>query len=85
MIPTLIVFGLVFGHWWRLSLVAAAVSWPVLLVATDVMDAEVGLLGAAGLAVINAGIGALVHQGVLWTLRRSRRWRRSRSVSPPDR
>jgi hypothetical protein len=68
-IPTLILFGLVFGRWWRLSLVAAAVGWPVLLVATDVMDVEVGLLGAAGLAVINAGDGVLVHQGILRALR----------------
>jgi hypothetical protein len=68
-IPTLILFGMVFGHWWRLSLVAAAVGWPLLLVATDAMNVEVGLLGAAGLAVINAGIGVLVHQSVLWTLR----------------
>lgn len=69
MIPTLILFGLVFGRWWRLSLVTAAVGWPVLLVVTDVMDVEVGLLGAAGLAVINAGVGVLVHQGVLRALR----------------
>lgn len=69
MIPTLILFGLVFGRWWRLSLVAAAVGWPALLVATDVMDVEVGLLGAAGLAVINAGVGVLVHQGALSALR----------------
>jgi hypothetical protein len=68
-IPTLILFGLVFGRWWRLSLATAAVGWPVLLVVDDTMDVEVGLLGAAGLAVINAGIGVLVHQGVLRTLR----------------
>jgi hypothetical protein len=68
-IPTLILFGLVFGRWWRLSLVTAAVGWPVLLVVDDTMDVEVGLLGAAGLAVINAGIGVLVHQGALRTLR----------------
>ena len=69
-IPTLIVFGLVFGRWWRLSLVTAAMGWPVLLVATDVMDFEVGLIGAAGLAVINAGVGVLVHQSVLRALKR---------------
>lgn len=69
MIPTLILLGLVFGRWWRLSLVTAAVGWPVLLVVDDTMDVEVGLLGAAGLAVINAGIGVLFHQAVLRTLR----------------
>ena len=69
MIPTLILFGLVFGRWWRLSLVTAAVAWPVLVVVDDTMDVEVALLGAAGLAVINTGIGVAVHQGVLRTLR----------------
>ena len=68
MIPTLILFGLVFGRWWRLSLAAAAVGWPVVLVVDDTMDVEVGLLGAASLAVINAGVGVLLHHGVLRTL-----------------
>jgi hypothetical protein len=68
-IPTLILFGLLVGRWWRLSLVAGAVGWPVLLVATDVMDVEVGLLAAAGLAVINTGAGVLVHQVVLRAFR----------------
>jgi hypothetical protein len=72
-IPTLILFGLVFGRWWRLSLVAAAVGWPALLVATGVMDVQVELLGAAGLAVTNAGVGVLVHQGALRALRVLRR------------
>src|SRR6266508_4391883 len=35
MIPTLILFGLVFGRWWRLCLTAAALGWPVLLVVSD--------------------------------------------------
>jgi hypothetical protein len=71
-IPTLILFGLLFGRWWRASSLAAAVGWPVLLVATDVMDVEPGLLGAAGLAVVNTGVGVLVHQGALRTSRRLR-------------
>ena len=69
MIPALILFGLVFGRWWRLTLVSAAVGWPALLVVDNTMDIEVGLLGAAGLAVINAGVGVLIHQGVLRTFR----------------
>ena len=73
MIPTMIVFGLVFGRWWRLSLAVAAVGWPLLLVASDVMDLEAGLLGAAALAVINTGAGVLVHQGALHIVRRYRR------------
>jgi hypothetical protein len=64
MIPTLILFGLVFGRWWRLSLVVAAVGWPAMLVAGSVMELEVGLVGAAGLAVLNTGVGVLVHHAV---------------------
>jgi hypothetical protein len=35
----------------------------ILLAADGVMDVEVGLLGAAGLAVANASVGVLIHQG----------------------
>jgi hypothetical protein len=73
MIPTLILFGLLFGRWWRFTLLAAALGWPVLLVVTNVMSIGVGLLGAALLAVINAGAGVLVHQGALRALRLLRR------------
>lgn len=80
MIPTMIVFGLVLGRWWRLALVAAAVGWPVLLVADGVTDVEVELLGAAGLAVANTAVGVLVHQGALMGVRKSRRRRVSERV-----
>ncbi len=73
MIPSLILFGLVFGRWWRPSLIAGAVVWPVLLVATDVMQVKAGLVAAAGLAVINTGVGVLVHQGALGVFRLLRR------------
>ena len=80
MIPTLILFGLVFGRWWRPALAVAAVGWPAVLVAGDVMELEVGLLGAAGLAVLNTGVGVLVHQAIR---RAVRRWRdRQRAGTP---
>jgi hypothetical protein len=71
-IPTLILFGLIFARWWRLSLAAATLGWPVLLVVTGVMSVEVGLLEAAGLALINTATGVLVHQGGLRVLRLAR-------------
>ena len=64
MIPTLILFGLVLGRWWRLALAVAAVGWPAVLVAGGVMESDVGLVGAAGLAVLNTGVGVLVHHAV---------------------
>lgn len=72
MIPSLILLGLVLGRWWRLAVVAAAVSWPVLLVAADVMTVQIELVAAAGLAAANTGVGALVHHGVAWVFRRLR-------------
>ncbi|HEX6328718.1 MAG TPA: hypothetical protein VFZ72_19280 [Jiangellaceae bacterium] len=72
MIPTLILFGLVFGRWWRLSLAVAAMGWPATLVAGGVMELEVGLVGAAGLAILNTGVGVLVHHAVRRAVRSMR-------------
>jgi hypothetical protein len=69
MIPTLIVFGLVFGRWWRLCLVVAALGWPAVLIAGDVMELEAGLLGATALALVNTTVGVLIHQAALWIVR----------------
>lgn len=69
MIPTLIVLGLVFGRWWRLSLAVAATAWPLVLVIDGAMDLEPQLLGASALAAVNAGVGVLIHQVVLHCLR----------------
>lgn len=65
MIPTMILFGVIFGRWWPITLAAAALAWPLLLVATDVAGFSTSLIGAAALAVVNAGVGVLIHQGVL--------------------
>lgn len=72
MIPTVILLGLVLGRWWRLALVTAAIGWPLLLLAADVVDLNTGLIGAAGLAVANAGVGVLAHQGCLHAYRHLR-------------
>jgi hypothetical protein len=71
-IPILIVAGVVFGRWWRFALVAAAIGWPLALVATDVMDLQWGLFGAAAFAVVNTLVGVLVHQAIAWGTRRLR-------------
>jgi hypothetical protein len=73
MIPTLIVFGLVVGRWWRFCLLTAAVGWPALLVVSDTMDLEWGLASASVLAVSNTLVGLLVHQGILFLVRQARR------------
>ena len=74
MIPTLVLLGVIFGRWWQPVLATAAVGWPLLLVATNVIDvAESGILvGAALLAVANASVGVLAHQACLRVYRRLR-------------
>jgi hypothetical protein len=74
MIPTMILLGLLLGRSWWAALVTAAISWPMLLFASDVMAFEPSLLGAAALAAANAGVGVLAHQVCLQSYRRCRRW-----------
>lgn len=74
MIPTVILLGLVLGRWWWPALGTAAVVWPALLVATNVIDLDEGdiLAGAAVLAVANAGVDVLAHQACLHAYRHLR-------------
>ena len=74
MIPTMILLGLVLGRWWLPALGTAAVLWPALLVATNVINLDEAdvLAGAAGLAVANAGVGVLAHQACLRAYRHLR-------------
>jgi hypothetical protein len=72
MIPTLILWGLVSGRWWRFSVIAASVGWPVALVATEVIGVGSELIGAAILAAANTFVGVIVHQAALWGVRRGR-------------
>lgn len=77
MIPTMILFGLVFGRWWKSALVAAAIVWPLLLFAYGTLQSAPGSLAgvlalAVVLAVVNAGVGVAIHQAVLHLVRRSR-------------
>ncbi|GAA6527867.1 hypothetical protein [Intrasporangium sp. DVR] len=73
MIPTMILFGLVLGRWWPVTLLVAAFGWPALLVATDVVSVNAGLIAAAALALVNAGVGVLIYQGLFHAYRRFHR------------
>jgi hypothetical protein len=68
-IPTVILLGLIFGHWWKTTLVVAAVGWPLLLIVTGVDSGLNFALGAAALAMANAAFGILGHR-LLWLLAR---------------
>lgn len=72
MIPTLILFGLIFGRWPRSVILIGTLGWPLILLADNTISAGVSLLGAAGYALINTGVGVLVHQVILRLVRRLR-------------
>lgn len=77
MIPILILFGLIFGRWWLITLILGTLVWPIVLVASGTMDLEWDLLGAAGLALLNTLAGVLLHQALLWLVRQFPRRDRS--------
>ena len=70
MIPTMILFGLILGRWWRVALIAAAVAWPALLLAGGTISSVAEVVRAAALGFANAAAGVLVHQSVLQAVRR---------------
>jgi hypothetical protein len=69
-IPVMILFGLVAGRWWRTALVAGAVGWSVLLLATGVIGVA-DLPGAMLFGLANTAVGVGVHQGLLHLVRRN--------------
>lgn len=73
MIPTLILFGLVFGRWWKTTLAAGTLGWPLLLLANDVLSPPGGIAGAAMLGFVNTLAGVAVHQSFLGVIRAFRR------------
>jgi hypothetical protein len=72
MIPTMILFGLVFGHWWKSALASSALLWPALLLATGVIGFDAQVLGAALFGLANAGVGVGIHQVIALTVRNLR-------------
>lgn len=72
MIPTMILFGLVTGRWWRSALVGAAIVWPAVLLVDGVMGVSAGLLVAALAGAVNAAVGVAIHQALLLLVRQVR-------------
>lgn len=65
MIPTMLVYGLLVGRWWRFAILSSAVIWPIILLVDGVTASPWALLAAAGLGAANAAVGVLVHQAIL--------------------
>jgi hypothetical protein len=71
-IPTMILFGLLFGRWWKVALVVGTSAWPVLLWAQGVIAAPPEIVGAAALGLVNTAVGVMAHQLVRALVRRAR-------------
>jgi hypothetical protein len=65
-IPTVLVLAALIGRWWFVAV--AAVAWPVVLFVDGSCDLSCAP-SALGLAGVNAGLGVLVHKGVVWGYR----------------
>lgn len=87
MIPTMILFGLVFGRWWKVVLPAGAVVWVVILaLAPEISMTGTDWLLAAILGAANTAAGVAVHQIVLalirWLVARALRGRSTSGPAP---
>jgi len=65
----MILFGLVLGRWWKTCLALAFVVWPAILWFSGVTADASDLLRGSLLGALNAGVGVLVHQTVLFLFR----------------
>ncbi len=61
MIPTMILFGLALGRWWKVTVPLAAVTWPLLLVMSDIDLDRSEMAAVAILSVANAAVGAALY------------------------
>ena len=73
MVPTMILFGLLLGRWWRSALIVGTVAWTVLLWTEGLLETPPEIVGAATLAFANTAVGVIVHHVVLATARRAGR------------
>lgn len=64
MIPTLLLVGLVFGRWWRVTVPMATVAWVVLLLAGGYGSGLSFAAGAGAFALANLVLGVLVFQAI---------------------
>lgn len=65
MIPSLLLFGLLFGRWWKTALLVGTIGWVIILRVNlgQQVSANDLLLGAI-LAFVNTAVGVAVHQAL---------------------
>jgi hypothetical protein len=60
----MLLVGLVFGRWWRVTIPVGTLAWVVLLIAISTGSGLPFVLGAAALGAANVFVGALVYQAI---------------------
>ena len=77
MIPTVLLVGVLFGRWWKITVPVAVLGWPSLLIASGIDSGFQFALAAALLAAANVVAGVLAHQAVTLLVRRVASLRRN--------
>jgi hypothetical protein len=62
----MLLVGLVFGRWWRVTIPVGTLVWVVLLVATGTGSGLPFVLGGAAFGAANVIIGVLAYQVIAW-------------------
>jgi hypothetical protein len=66
----MLLVGLVFGRWWKVTIPVGTAGWVFLLVATGTEFSGLNfVLGAAAMGAINVVVGVLVYQACRWVVR----------------
>ena len=60
----MLLVGLVFGRWWRVTIPVGTLAWVVLLIAISTGSGLPFVLGAAALGAANVVVGALAYQAI---------------------
>jgi hypothetical protein len=63
-IPTLLLVGLIFGHWWRVVVPLAVIAWVASLVLADIGSGSGFVVSAASLAAANVIVGVALNRGL---------------------
>jgi hypothetical protein len=82
MIPTMLLYGLILGRWWKTCLVVGSLCWPLFLWLENIIDTHNEFLGATGLAALNTAVGVALHQSLLRLLKWLRKDRRALDHAP---
>ena len=72
MIPVMILFGLLLGRWWKLTLIVGPAAGTLLIWSQGLLTTPPEVAGAAALALVNTVVGVSVHQLMLAVVRRVR-------------